>query len=243
VKQREKDNFEIHSIKFGSETLKFRLERSSRKTLAISVYPSSQIVVTAPKKADVEKISHTVKKRAPWILKQMVYFSQFDPDSDSKKFVGGESFRYLGRQLRLKVRRGSEAKVTIESGNLVVTCVGVPRAKDIKAIVGTWYRSRAESIFESRLERCLARFNGIDLPNFSFAIRKMDFRWGSCTSGGRILLNEDLVKCPSHCIDYVICHELAHLKHRNHTPEFFKLLTRVMPDWEARRKRLGSIVL
>jgi len=70
----------------------------------------------------------------------------------------------------------------------------------------------------------------------------MPKRWGSCTSQGNIILNPELIAAPKDCIDYVITHEFCHLKERNHSQSFYKLLTSMMKDWELRRKRLNEMV-
>jgi predicted metal-dependent hydrolase len=71
----------------------------------------------------------------------------------------------------------------------------------------------------------------------------MKNRWGSCTSEGRILLNPDLIIAPKQCIEYVIVHELCHLQEHNHGPAFYRLLNKLMPDWEQRRERLNDCVI
>ena len=71
----------------------------------------------------------------------------------------------------------------------------------------------------------------------------MKRRWGSCSGTGRILLNTELVKAPVHCIDYVITHELCHLRFASHGPEFYRLLDRLMPDWRQRKERLERVGL
>src|SRR4051794_19744439 len=97
------EKFTTHNVKFGSETIEFRLVTKSRSTLAINVYPDMSVGVVAPTGSPIEKIEEKVKKRAPWIIKQRFYFSQFLPNIVRKEFRSGEAFRYLGRQYRLKV--------------------------------------------------------------------------------------------------------------------------------------------
>jgi predicted metal-dependent hydrolase len=83
---------------------------------------------------------------------------------------------------------------------------------------------------------------GIEPRQIGFQMRYMSKRWGSCTKEGKIILNPELVAAPKECIDYVITHELCHLKARNHSQAFYKLLGMVMKDWEITKERLNQIV-
>ncbi|MES2615645.1 MAG: YgjP-like metallopeptidase domain-containing protein [Bdellovibrionota bacterium] len=107
-------------VKFGSELIDFTIQNSDRTTLAISVYPDKSVSVVAPINTPLEKIKERVCKRAPWIIKQRIYFAQFLPSATEKTFVAGESFRYLGRQYRLKVIESSEEGITFEGSNIQI---------------------------------------------------------------------------------------------------------------------------
>ena len=91
------------SIQFGSKTIEYSLTFSKRKSLGITVTPEMEVQVKAPEETPLEKIQEKVRKRAPWILKQLSYFLSFHPKTPARKYVSGETHLYLGRQYLLKV--------------------------------------------------------------------------------------------------------------------------------------------
>jgi len=93
------------------------------------------------------------------------------------------------------------------------------------------------------MERCYAIASHHGVPEPVLLIRTMRRRWGSCSPKGRIALNLNLVKAPVNCIEYVIMHELCHLKYHNHSKSFFSLLTRCQPDWHKRKEELDKVVI
>ncbi len=108
----------------------------------------------------------------------------------------------------------------------------------MKKLLESWYRLKAQNIFENVLEDVLPRFRKYKIQQPILQLRKMNKRWVSCTPGGKIILNPELVKAPNASIEYVIVHELIHLVHHNHTKAFFNLQSRTMPDWKKWKDRL-----
>ncbi len=232
-----------YSIAYGKETIRFSLSYSHRKTLAINVHPDLSVTVTAPQGTKIEAVKQKVRKQAAWILKQRNYFSQFLPEQPPRQYVSGETHLYLGRQYRLKVVEGADESVRLKGGWI---CVQVKRKDDtqkIKALFDQWMLRRARERFQLSLEKCLEKMRRHEIAEPQLRIRKMKKRWGSCTGRGVINLNIELIKAPSHCIDYVVTHELCHLKYPHHGKKFYDLLARVMPDWEARKQRLERVKL
>jgi predicted metal-dependent hydrolase len=191
----------------------------------------------------MEEVLSKVEARARWIVKQRRYFEQFLPKLPPRRYVSGETFLYLGRQYRLKIIPGIH-KTTLLRGQFLE--VHGPKRTDRRAIrnlVDAWYRAHAKAAFDRRLMRCWesARRHGIARP--ALRIRRMTRRWGSCGSKGTVLLNTELVRAPVHCIDYVIMHEICHLRWPHHHASFYRLLSLLMPDWKSRKKRLEQVLI
>ncbi|MEZ6142555.1 MAG: SprT family zinc-dependent metalloprotease [Zavarzinella sp.] len=231
------------AIQYGRKQIEFQLLYSDRKTLAIDVHPDLSVVVTAPKDAEDEAVEERMHKRASWIVQQQRFFENYLPAIPPRRYVSGESHRYLGRQYRLRVHEGDEEAVKMARGQINVYLTDTAQKGRIKTLVVGWFRQRAEVIFQEQFDAMVSKASRHGIEAESFEIRRMKNRWGSCTKEGRILLNPDLIIAPKMCIDYVIAHELCHLQEHNHGPRFYRLLNTLMPDWEQRRERLNECVV
>ncbi len=233
----------IKEIVYGSSIIQYELTYEARKTLRIEVHPDNTVVVKAPPGTDDFVIDERLTRRASWILKQQRFFRILPVPPADKQYVSGEAMRYLGRQHRLKVEEGQPERVNRQGGRIQIWVKQQFNQPHIKKLLNLWYRRQAEKTFAVRLTICLQRF---DNPNASaiknnppsLQLRVMKGRWGSCTAKSQIFLNPDLIQTPTSCIDYVITHELAHLLEHNHGPNFYRLLNRVMPDWQQRKTQL-----
>lgn len=229
------------SIAYGTTTIQYELIYAKRKTLAIHVYPDGVVEVKAPLDTPLAQIERIVLKRAAWIVRQQRQFQTYAvPNPLPRRYVSGESYRYLGRQYRLKVVEDLVERVQLSRGFLTVYVKQAGHKARIADLLEQWYRTQAERIFAERLEVCLARVQSLGIPRPELSVRVMKTRWGSCTSKGKISLNPKLAQMPKDLIDYVVLHELCHLKELNHSAVFYALLDRVLPEWRERRQRLNS---
>ena len=199
--------------------------------------------VVAPNERAYEEIEAKVRKRASWIIEQRYFFSMYLPKQPHKKYISGESHYYLGRQYRLKTINSAESKVVLSRGIIHVYSPDRSDSAQVKKLLEAWYRQRAGIKFAERLELCYSKIKKYNVVEPLIQIRKMKKRWGSCSKQRTIILNSELIKAPSNCIDYVITHEICHLKHFNHGKAFYNLLIQVMPDWEKRKKRLEKMFI
>ena len=219
-----------------------RIVYSQRKTLQLEVLPDMSVRMLAPLGAKVEVCSRMLLKRMDWVRAQMRYFSQFHPLTKPREYVSGETHLFLGRRLRLKVISGPTKGVMAARQHLTVCAGRTTSARLVEATLWQWYREQAADLFQERLLGCMVKLNipKAEGPN-ELIIRRYKSHWGSMSPTGVLGLNLDLIRAPVECIDYVIIHELCHLRFPHHGPRFWDLLERVMPDWRKRKSKLERL--
>ena len=224
-------------IQYGEYRYEYCLIIQERKTISLTVYPDLQIAIKAPHDASSEKVEEFFKRKWAWIEKQLSFFRQFQLTKTKKQYVSGESFLYLGRQYKLIVKKAKENRVSLQQGRLYLyTTCKVRDGKNNKGIIEQWYKERAKCIFEERYIEMIKKFDYKTVPKIQ--IRKMNKRWGSYTNNNKIFLNPLLIYTFKKCIDYVITHELCHVKYKNHNKNFYKLLERKYPKWKKIKEEL-----
>ena len=233
------DDYQLH---YGELCIPFRIERGARKRLSITVFPELRLRVLAPEDAPASAVLARVEARARWIAKQWREFAGATPATPPRLYVGGETHWYLGRQYRLKLRelQGDEREgVKLRGRFFWIATRDKADAARVRRLLEDWYQTRAREFFAARLRKCWLETRALELEALPpFEVRRMSKRWGSCTARGKILLNLELVQAPPSCVDYVMIHEMCHLKFPHHGPQFYELLGRCLPDWEKRKARL-----
>ena len=231
------------SIEYGRKEIAYHVFYADRKTLEIAVQPDGRVTVKAPKGTTPAAVEKRVVKRARWIRRQLNYFHQFEPRTPPRRYVGGETHLFLGRQYRLKIIKHQDNVVKLKGAHFAVMTPASDSRQKIKQLLTEWYQKHAQDIFAKRLQHCYENAMGLKVSYPVVKLKKMAKRWGSCSKGGEILLNKELVKAPLYCIDYVIMHELCHLKEHTHNNGYYKLLSKYMPDWEKRKEKLEKAFL
>lgn len=230
-----------HSTTFGSQTIDYLLTYADRKTLGITVHPDLKITVKAPDSAVFEEIEKRIQKKSPWIIKQLDYFESFLPRTPERKYVSGETHRYLGKQYRLKVIESEDEQVKMKAGYIQVF-LPYKFPQEVKRLLTKWYYNHAKNKLTERYEQAKTKFKKYDIEPESLRFMRMKTRWGSCSKRHSIVLNPELIKAPLRCIDYVIIHEMCHIRHHDHGKDFYQLLDIMMPDWKRWKDKLEKVM-
>lgn len=232
------------TLTYGDHKIPYRVNSDPNKTtkVVIHVDPDGSVTVDAPPEYNTNQVAQAVLRRARWVLNNVKEAHGRFRNLRPKKYVSGEEVLYLGRRYMLRVEPDPNAKpkAALKGNKLVVT----PRTNDaesVRPIVRAWYRSRARNYFAHLIDEKSNDLSWIDTPP-PFRMQEMTRQWGSCSPNGSILLNPHLIKAPRPCIEYVVLHELAHLKHHDHSPEFFRLIDRQLPNWRVHKGVLDNMV-
>ena len=235
------DETTTHSLEYGNTTIEYTLTYTDRESLAIHVHPDTTVSIEAPLEKDFLEIEKRVHKRAAWIVKKQRQFRRYSVEFPPRKYVSGETHRYLGRQYRLRVIEDDVTAEVVRMDRGTITLFVNSKSFDhVKKVLEGWFRQRAQTIFTELVDKWYPRFERFNVEQPQVVVRRMKSRWGSCTVKGKITLNFKLIQVPKRLIDYVIVHELCHTVIHAHNAEFYALLSRIMPDWEERREKLNS---
>ena len=227
------------SITIGATRIDYLIRQSDRTRARLVVLPCGSVEARVPRGTANDWIEAYLRRNRLWILRQQLYFERFRPREPARRYVAGETFRYLGRQYQLRLLKGVGSTVRLKGRHLVVT---MPERdpEAIRCAIRTWYRDHAKAVFARRAPACFHKVRSKGISEQPIELRSMKRRWGSCTKQGRLLINPHLVVAPTDCVDYVLMHEICHLKYPHHDQKFYRLLTTVMPDWPRRRDRLEN---
>ena len=217
------------------EQITYTVKHQRRKTLGLYVLEDASIEVRAPKGVSKRVIRAFVMQRRDWALRQQLRIQ--NKLASQPRFCHGEQLPYLGGTLTLNTVESNRSVMQQQGNTLSLALKGSDQPARVEKAWQHWCRKQAQVLFQQRLNEWLAR-----MPDNNFhpemKLRRMKRRWGSCSSRQVITFNTRLIELPLHCIDYVVVHELCHLWHLNHGPEFYHLLQSVLPDWRQREQQI-----
>lgn len=224
---------EAGQVRFGRRTLRYTVQRSSRRR-SVSIAVNAQgVTVKAPETLSAEHLAGIVQDRGAWVVSKQLRFSALQETAPySRNLREGSALLYLGRQCRLW--HMDELQITRRRGRRIE----VPRLSedDLHVELQRWYREQAARVICQRVRRYARRLGVIPA---AVLIRDQRTRWGSCNVKGELRFNWRIAMAPMALIDYVVAHELCHLEHLHHGPQFWERLRDVLPDYEQRRERLA----
>ena len=225
-------------IKYENKTIAYNVSRARVKNLYISI-ENGEVVIKAPWYATNNQIQEVVESKREWIMKKLEEY-QSSPRK-VKDYADGERFQVLGESYFLNVyyTDTEKAKLNIENGKieivLPVRYANQDNTEIIKNMINKMYYMIAEREVEAAMEK-MRKITG--LAPEEYRIKKVKTSWGSCSSNKKISINQDLMMYSRHAIEYVVLHELCHLKHMNHSKKFWALVEKYMPDYKDAEKEL-----
>lgn len=218
------------------------VQKKNIKNLHLVVAPpDGKVRVSAPMHLSDDSIKMFVRTKLGWVKKQQEKFEK-QPRQTEREYVSGETLYVLGQQYFLRVEYSYKGNSLVLSGNeAILTVRKESTASQREAFVNEWYRA----LLKEKIEIYLPKWENITgLRCDSWQTKYMTTRWGTCnTNTSKIWLNLQLAKKPIECLEYVILHELAHLKVRNHSKDFIAIMDKHMPYWREIRKKLNEQIL
>lgn len=226
------------SIVLAGETVAFELKRSSRRTVGFMI-DDHGLHVTAPKRLTLADVDNSVRAKQRWILDKLHERRERRHIRESKAIVWQDGARlpYMGGEITLRLEQAARSHCWFDKVENELNVGVAPGLQEWQLVerVRRWFESEAKRLLRERLDHYAPQ---LGVSYSSFSLTSANTRWGSCTVNGDIRLNWRLMHYPLALIDYVVAHELAHLKEMNHSPRFWAHVESVFPDYEGAKAAL-----
>ncbi len=217
--------------------VEFLLKRSPSRRRAVLTIDERGLTVSVPWRTSERYIARFLEESAAWILRKLDAWEAHKPAQ--RLWRSGESLDYLGRQLRLQVVAAPYVLVTLQDAHVLEVAVSDPLHADaVRSTVIKWYRRHALGHFRDRVMHYSSKLE-VEPPRVFLSSART--RWGSCNARREVRLNWRLMQAAPAVIDYVVAHELAHLKELNHSLRFWRLVERICPDFQQPKAELNAM--
>lgn len=230
----------LRTVEADGNAISYTLERKPVKNINLRIRADQCVYVSAPKDVAAKMVDAFVVEKSAYILRALKKFKDKNRETVSEnKFVNGETVKFLGRNLRLKVKNASRSKVESDESYVTLYVKDVQDADLKKRVLETWLRKKCKDEITAICKKVYPQVKkyGVVFPEIQ--LREMVSRWGSCSpKKGFMTFNTALIAMPVSCIEYVVTHEFTHFLYPNHSKKFYQQLATFMPDWEERKKRL-----
>ena len=214
-----------------NKLMTYKLIRSNRKTIAIHVTKDAQVEVRAPFRAKKKEIEQFLVSKRGWVEKHLTRIIETYENRLSFELNYGDDLRLMGRKIPIIAKAGNKVGF---NGNYFYLPPDFPSNQIKVAVIGL-YKQIAKQVLT---DRTLAYAKEMNLLPSAVKVNSAKTRWGSCSSKGSINYSWRLIMAKKEIIDYVIVHELAHIKELNHSPKFWAIVESVLPDYKERQKEL-----
>jgi predicted metal-dependent hydrolase len=223
---------------------KILIEKKKIKNVHLKVYRNLTVRCSFPESASDEYIEKFFSTRIGWINKQLSKYKEALGVDNLECIKDGSCFQILGKDYRIFIKQGEKNEITENEKSITIYTKDTNKIEQIRREFTTWWRIRARQVFGETLKELFNKVikkYGFQMPTLN--IRSMKTMWGSYNKNSNsININDYLLKANMLQIQYVILHELTHMKYKYHNQDFYNFMTIHMPDWQERKKTLDSQV-
>ena len=209
--------------------IEYSLSKSDRKTASIYIERDGSISVLAPAKWGQDQIEEVLERKRPWIYRGLAEWEDLNATRVTREFISGEGFLYLGRTYRLRIVENQKYPLVLKEGYFYLRSEAAEKSFET---FKEFYRAKGQKKLQERIEYYKTRMG---VKPGEVRIIELQNRWASCSENRNLNFHWKCLMAPMNVIDYIIVHELAHIRHKNHTDAFWGEIDKVMPDYRERK--------